>query len=138
MLVEHPELAYRTFRTLEQMQAVALVQEFIPTPGYDVRAFVLGGEVIASMRRWQPAGDFRANVTQGGRSERVELDAAMTSMAVRSAAAVGAVMAGVDLMPTTDGRLLVLEVNSSPGFRALSASTGVDVAAQIASFAAKL
>jgi glutathione synthase/RimK-type ligase-like ATP-grasp enzyme len=90
------------------------------------------------MRRWQPAGDFRANVTQGGRSERVELDAAMTSMAVRSAAAVGAVMAGVDLMPTTDGRLLVLEVNSSPGFRALSASTGVDVAAQIASFAAKL
>ncbi len=122
------ELAWRTFRTLERLNTVLYLQRFIPHEGCDLRAFVVGGRVIASMRR-QSNGDWRTNVAQGASAEPVTLTAEEEQFALRAARAVGAPVCGVDLLPGRDGRMYVLEVNSVPGWRALAPATGVDVAA---------
>jgi ribosomal protein S6--L-glutamate ligase len=135
--VNDRQIALRVAQTLEQMQAVGFLQEFIPHEGFDLRAYVLGDQVIASMRRWAAPGDFRSNVSQGGRAERVELSSELVEQAVAATRAVGAAMGGVDLLPASDGSVYVLEVNSSPGFRALAEVTGEDVAGRTIEFAAR-
>ncbi len=122
------ELARRTFRTLEQLGAVLYVQEFVPHPGFDLRAFVIAGKVIGAIRR-QAQGDWRTNVAVGATASAITLDAETERMAVNAACAVGARAAGVDLLPDprTD-RLLVVEVNAVPGWKSLSSATGIDVA----------
>jgi ribosomal protein S6--L-glutamate ligase len=115
------------FRTLERMQAVLYVQQFIAHPGWDLRVFVLGGQVLAAMRRHAQAG-WRTNVAQGGRAEAVSATAEESSLALRAAEAMGADAAGVDLLPRPGGGYYVLEVNAVPGWRALAPVTGVDVA----------
>ncbi len=127
-----PALALRTFRTLERLGAVLYVQKYVRNPGFDVRAFVLGGRVVASIRRHAAGGDWRTNVAVGGRAEAWPVDDEARRLAIRSARAVGASMAGVDLLPDLDrGGWTVLEVNAVPGWKALGAATGVDVAAEI-------
>jgi len=133
MRISDPEMAWRVFRTLERMQSVLYLQQFISHPGWDLRIFVLGGRVLAAMRRYGN-GDWRTNVAQGGRGERVRLDADLERLAVRAAEALGAVMAGVDLLPGPQGEWYVLEVNAVPGWRALAPVTGIDVAAAIIEF----
>lgn len=125
------ELAGRAFRTLERLGAVLYVQRFIPHEGFDLRAFVLGDVVLGAIRRHAPAGDWRTNVAVGGRAEAVRLDPASEALSLRAARAVGARLAGVDLLPDRRGDLVVLEVNAVPGWRALSAATGSDIAAAI-------
>ncbi len=128
--VSDPELALRTFRTLERLACVLYVQAFVRNPGHDVRAFVLGGRVIGAIRRTARPGEWRANVAVGATAEACRLDAEAGSLAIRAARAVGATAAGVDLLPDTRaGGWVVLEVNAVPGWRALAAATGVDVAA---------
>jgi ribosomal protein S6--L-glutamate ligase len=129
-------MAWRTFRTLERLQSVLYLQQFVPHPGWDLRAFVLGGRVIAAMRRSGKAGDWRTNVAQGGSAAAVRLTAAEEELAVRSAAVVGAPVAGVDLVPGRDGGWYVLEVNAVPGWRALAPVAGIDVAAAVVRFLA--
>jgi len=129
--VSDPELARRVFHALERIGAVLYLQRFVRHPGHDLRAFVLGGRVLGAIRRHAPPGDWRTNVAVGGRAEAVALDPAAERLALRAARAVGATMAGVDLLPDADGKLLVLEVNAVPGWRALAAATGVDVASAI-------
>src|SRR4051812_41592513 len=85
--VADPDLAWRTFRTLERVQSVLYLQQFIAHPGWDLRAFVLDGRVIAAMRRHARA-DWRTNVAQGGRAEAVGLTSEEEQLAVRAAAAV--------------------------------------------------
>jgi ribosomal protein S6--L-glutamate ligase len=126
--VSDPELAWRTFRTLERMQAVLYLQQFVPHPGWDLRVLVLGGRVLAAMRR-HGHDDWRTNVARGGRAEAVTPTADEARLALR-AAAVGAVFAGVDLLPHAGG-YFVLEVNAVPGWRALAPACGVDVAAAV-------
>jgi ribosomal protein S6--L-glutamate ligase len=133
--VSDPELAWRTFRTLERVQSVLYVQQFIPHPGWDLRAFVLGGRVLAAMRR-RSKGDWRTNVAQGGSAETVQLAPAEEELALRAAAALGAPVAGVDLLPGPEGVWYVLEVNAVPGWRALGPVAGVDVAAAMIQFLA--
>lgn len=125
--VADPELAWRTFRAIEQTGGVIYLQEFVRHPGWDLRAFVIGGRVVAGMKRTS-RGDWRTNVAQGGTAERVELAAAERELAVRAAAAVGTPVCGVDLLPGPTGELSVIEVNAVPGWRALSESCGLDVA----------
>jgi RimK family alpha-L-glutamate ligase len=126
------ELARRTFRTLERLGAVLYLQRAIRHPGHDLRAFVLGGRTLGAIRRHAPGSDWRTNVSLGGRPELCRLDPAAEQLALRAARAVGAEMAGVDLLPDPDrGGLVVLEVNAVPGWRALAGATGVDVAAEI-------
>jgi RimK family alpha-L-glutamate ligase len=130
MRVNDPELAWRTFNTLERTQAVLYLQTFIRHPGWDLRAFVLNGCVLAAMRR-TANGDWRTNVAQGATAEPVRLEPAQAELAVRAASAVGAVAAGVDLLPGPDGEWYVLEVNAVPGWRALAPVTGIDIAAEL-------
>jgi ribosomal protein S6--L-glutamate ligase len=130
-----PDIAWRTFRTLERLQCVLYVQEFIAHPGWDLRAFVIGGKLIAAMRR-RAGDDWRTNVAQGGKAENVRLTSLEEELALRAASAVGAPVAGVDLLPGEDGRLFVLEVNAVPGWRALAPATGVDIAARLLQFVA--
>lgn len=128
--VSDPELAWRTFRTLERQAGVLYLQKFIAHAGWDLRAFVLGGRVLTAMRRY--AGkDWRTNVAQGGRAEAVSLTAEEERLALASATAVGTIAAGVDLLPRPEGGYYVLEVNAVPGWRALAPATGVDVAREI-------
>jgi ribosomal protein S6--L-glutamate ligase len=101
-----------------------------------LRAFVVGGRVLAGMRR-TARGDWRTNVAQGGTAEEIELRDDAVSLAVRSAAAVGCPVCGVDLLPGPGGELSVIEVNAVPGWRALAAVTGRDVAADVVRFLAE-
>jgi tetrahydromethanopterin:alpha-L-glutamate ligase len=133
--VADPEMAWRTFRALERLQAVLYLQQFVPHPGWDLRLFVLDGRVLAAMRR-RAHGDWRTNVAQGGTAEPVRPGGAEEEIALRAAAALGAVVAGVDLLPGPDGAWYVLEVNAVPGWRALAPVAGVDVAAALVRFLA--
>jgi ribosomal protein S6--L-glutamate ligase len=117
------------------MQSVLYVQQFIRHPGWDLRVFVLGGRVLTSMRR-HSNGDWRTNVAQGGSGEVVRVGVDEERLALRAAVAVGASVAGVDLLPGPDGEWYVIEVNAVPGWRALAAVTGVDVAAAVIEFLA--
>jgi ribosomal protein S6--L-glutamate ligase len=130
--VSDPELAWRTFRTLERLNAVLYVQRYVRNPGHDVRAFVLGRRLLGAMRRYAAVGEWRTNVAVGGQPEACTLDDEAERLALRSASAIGASMAGVDLLPDLEtGRWTVLEVNAVPGWKALGAATGVDVASAI-------
>lgn len=135
--VADPDLAWRTFRTLERTDSVLYLQQFIAHPGWDLRVFVLDGRVLAGMRRYARNG-WRTNVAQGGRAEAVPLTPDEKDLALRAAAAVGAPVAGVDLLPGPDGGWYVLEVNAVPGWRALAPVTGMDVAAELIRFLARL
>jgi ribosomal protein S6--L-glutamate ligase len=128
--VAETEIAWRTFRTIERTQAVLYLQQFVEHPGWDLRAFVIGGRILAAMRR-HAKGDWRTNVAQGGRAEAVSLTIEEERLALAAAWAVGTVVAGVDLLPRPGGGYYVLEVNAVPGWRALARTTEVDVAAEI-------
>jgi RimK family alpha-L-glutamate ligase len=134
--VSDPDMAWRTFRTLERTQSILYLQKFIAHPGWDLRAFVLGGQVIAAMRRHARRG-WRTNVAQGGDAETISLSVAEIGLALQAARAVGAPLAGVDLLPGPAGELYALEVNAVPGWRALAPVTGVDVAAETLRFLAR-
>jgi RimK family alpha-L-glutamate ligase len=131
--VQDPETAWRAFRTLERLQAVLYLQKYVAHPGWDLRAFVIGGEVIAAMKRRANSG-WRTNVAQGGKAETARLTAEQQALAIRAAAAVHAPVAGVDLLPGPNGELYVLEVNAVPGWRALAPVAGLDVAQHILRF----
>lgn len=103
--------------------------------GKDIRAFVVGDEVIASMERTAPEGSDVANLTQGGKAAAITLDAGTQQLAIRAAHAFGALYAGVDLLLTDDGAT-VLEVNISPGF-ALADIAKVDLSAQVIDYLTK-
>ncbi len=133
------ETAWRAFHALERLGAVLYLQRVVRHPGHDYRVFVLRGEVLGVMRRHAAAGDWRTNVSLGGRAESCPLEPEAERLAVAAARAVDADMAGVDLIPDLDsGRLVVIEVNAVPGWRALSRVTGVDVAAAVLSALAAL
>lgn len=134
--VSDPEIAWRTCRAIEQTGGVLYLQKFVRHPGWDLRAFVIGGRVVAGMKRTSRS-DWRTNVAQGGTAERVELAAAERDLAVRAAAAVGAAVCGVDLLPGPAGEMFVIEVNAVPGWRALSAACDLDVATAIVRYLAE-
>jgi len=124
------ETAWRAFRTLERLQSVLYLQKFIPHPGWDLRAFVIGGHVLAAMRRYAH-NDWRTNVAQGGRAEQVSLTAVEERLTLAAARAVGTPIAGIDLLPSSAGDYYVLEVNAVPGWRALAQATSIDVASAV-------
>ncbi len=130
--VSDRELAWRTLHALERLGAVLYLQQTIRHPGHDIRVFVLRGHVLGAMRRFASAGEWRTNVSLGGRAEPAEIDFEAKHLALAAATALGAEVAGVDLVEDLDrGRLTILEVNAVPGWRALSRVTGIDVAAAV-------
>jgi RimK family alpha-L-glutamate ligase len=131
--VSDPDLAYRTFRALEVTRSVFYLQEFIAHGGRDIRAFVVGGRLLAAMTR--RAAGWKTNVSQGARTEPLALPGPLERLAVEAAAVLEADYAGVDLLCAEDGRALVIEVNGIPGWRGLQQTTAVDVADAIAEHA---
>lgn len=127
--VSDPDLAYRAFKLLAQMQSVIYLQEFIEHPGYDLRLLVLG-ERVFGMKRINP-DDWRTNVARGAHTEPLEVDEPLAQLAHNAARAVGAWFAGVDILPGRDGTRYVLEVNAVPGWRALARALRIDVAARL-------
>ena len=123
------ELAERAFKMLSQMGAVIYQQQYIDHQGYDLRVFLLG-QKMWGMRRTSHV-DWRTNVSRGAATEPLELTSEISQLARRAADAVGAVLAGVDILDGQDGNRYVLEVNAVPGWKALSKTLQVDVAAEI-------
>ena len=110
--------------------SVLLQQFVVESKGRDIRAFVVGGRVVAAMRRTASGGEFRSNIHRGGSAEVVELDDEYKRVAVHAAQVMGLRVAGVDLLEGKDGPVL-MEVNSSPGLEGIETATGVDVAGEI-------
>ena len=127
--ITDPAIAERTCKLLTQLGAVIYLQEFVAHEGFDMRLLTLGPDVLG-MRRSNRL-DWRTNVSRGAVSERLEVTPQLGELACRAADAVGAVMAGVDLLTAKDGRLLVIEVNAVPGWRALAKTLDVDVARRV-------
>ena len=129
--VSDPDVAFRVVRSLEQTRAVFYVQRAVDHNGRDVRVFVVGGRVLGAIERRASDGDWRTNVSRGGSARSFEPPPAWKQLALDAAAAVGADYAGVDLLPSRDGTVFVLEVNGIPGWRGLQQATGLDVAGVI-------
>jgi ribosomal protein S6--L-glutamate ligase len=128
--VSDPDLALRTFRTLERIGAVLYLQKFVEHEGFDLRVMVLDGRVLAAMRRRSPH-DFRTNVSRQAQAEPVELTDRERDWALRASAAVGTRIAGVDILYERSGEGYVIEVNGVPGWRALARVAKCDVAGEL-------
>jgi ribosomal protein S6--L-glutamate ligase len=137
MLAEKRGAALGMIEAFRSLYANFLVQEFIrEADGADLRCFVVGDHVVAAMRRQAPEGDFRANIHRGGSASSVTLSALEVETAVRAARVMGLGVAGVDLLRSARGPL-VLEVNSSPGLEGIEGASGVDVAGAIVDHVAR-
>jgi len=127
--VSDPDLAFRTFRTLERIDSVIYLQEFIRHPGHDVRVLVLGGKIVGSIRRYSDT-DFRTNVARSGRAEIHSPTPEEQRLALAASDAVGTDFAGIDLLYDASGRCFVIEVNAVPGWQAFQRTTSIDVASR--------
>lgn len=131
MLTEKPSASRSVVEALRGLYASFVVQEFIgEADGADLRCFVVGDEVVASMRRQAPEGDFRSNLHRGGTALHMAATDEEWAVAIRAARVLGLGVAGVDLIRAKRGPL-VLEVNSTPGLEGIEAVCGVDVAGRI-------
>jgi glutathione synthase/RimK-type ligase-like ATP-grasp enzyme len=110
---------------------VAYLQEFVPHSGHDLRALVVG-ERVFGMRRDAAAGGWVTNLAQGGTASPAALDQNLEILAIRAATALGATLAGVDLLPSLDGRTFVIEVNGVPGWRGIERVHGPSIGKAIA------
>lgn len=126
LLVTDSDMAWRVFSTLEQLRAVIYCQEFIESPGYDLRLLVIGDALFCVQRMGN--GDWRTNVARGGQAQAFEPTFEQMQIAFKATRAVGAWMAGVDLISDASGRDLVLEVNAVPGWKATAQALEVDIA----------
>jgi ribosomal protein S6--L-glutamate ligase len=137
ILADTQKAAESVIDGFRQMKAHFLVQEFIrESNGQDIRAFVIGDRVVASMMRTAKAGEFRSNLHRGGTARQIEISEEEASLAVNAAKALGLNVAGVDLLRSSRGPL-VLEVNSSPGLQGIETSTGLDIASLIIEYIEK-
>lgn len=137
VLAENNKAAESLIDAFRNLDANFLVQEFIKEAGgADIRCLVIGDKVVASMVRQAKEGDFRSNLHRGGTASRVKLTPEERSTAVRAAKKMGLNVAGVDLLRSNHGPV-VLEVNSSPGLEGIEKTTNVDVAGRIFEFIEK-
>ncbi|MSP73431.1 MAG: 30S ribosomal protein S6--L-glutamate ligase [Myxococcales bacterium] len=137
VLADTDKAAESVIAAFRQLDTYILVQEFIAEAGgADIRAFVVDGKVVASMRRQGAAGEFRSNLHRGGSAESIRLTPEERSTAVRAAKVMGLKVSGVDMLRSNHGPL-VMEVNSSPGLEGIERATGVDVAAAIIEYLEK-
>lgn len=119
------------------VEANIMVQEFIKEAnGTDVRAFVIGGKVVASMQRKGAPGDFRSNLHRGGKAQSIKITPEERSTAVRAARTLGLNVCGVDMLRSNHGPV-VMEVNSTPGLEGIETATGIDIAGMIIEFLEK-
>ena len=134
VLAETKKAAESVIGAFRQLNANILVQEFIKEArGADIRAFVVGTRVVAAMERRAGPGEFRSNIHRGGEGRKVKLTPEERATAKRAAKILGLNVAGVDMMRSNHGPV-VLEVNSSPGLEGIEKTTGIDVAGKVIDF----
>ncbi len=134
ILAESVKSAESVLDAMSSLRQNILIQAFVEeAQGTDYRAIVVGGRVVAAMSRRAGEGEFRSNLHRGGSAQGVELPDDYVSTALHAAEVLGLNIAGVDLIPSKDGPM-VLEVNSSPGLEGIEKATGVDVAGLMIDF----
>jgi ribosomal protein S6--L-glutamate ligase len=137
VLAETHKAAQSVIEAFRGLNANILVQEFIKEArGSDIRAFVVNGKVVASMARQGPPGEFRSNLHRGGTATALKLTPAERSTAVRAAATMGLGIAGVDMLRSNHGPV-VMEVNSTPGLEGIERASDINVAGKIIEYIEK-
>ena len=137
MLTEKLSASRGVIEALRGLYAQFVVQEFIAeAKGADLRCFVVGDRVVAAMKRQAPKGDFRSNLHRGGQAKGVKPTAVEQGTAIRAAQSLGLGVAGVDLIRSARGPL-VLEVNASPGLEGIEEASGVDVAGAVVDYVSR-
>jgi ribosomal protein S6--L-glutamate ligase len=135
MLVDSSVTAGFLLTNLPVSTTGIVVQEYIsPDTRRDVRAFVIGGKLVAAAELSPGKGDFRSNIHQGGNGRRLTPNEDLTILSLSASKALGLEIAGVDMVIRDDGRTQVLETNYSPGFKGLEEITGIDIASRIIAF----
>lgn len=138
VLAETDKAAESVIDAFREMDANILVQEFIKEAnGSDIRCFVVGDEVVASMMRTAKPGEFRSNLHRGGTATVIEISKEEKDAAIGATKALGLSVAGVDLLRSSRGPL-IMEVNSSPGLNGIETATGKDVAGMIIEYLEKM
>ncbi|MDJ0569728.1 MAG: 30S ribosomal protein S6--L-glutamate ligase [Pleurocapsa sp. MO_192.B19] len=131
VLAETYQAAKSVIEAFRGLDANILVQEYIKEAGgADLRCFVIDGKVVAAMKRQGAKGEFRSNLHRGGNAESIKLSIEERTTAIKAAKAMGLNVAGVDLLRSNHGPV-VMEVNSSPGLEGIEKATGIDVAGKI-------
>ena len=131
ILAENQKAAKSVLEAFMKLKANMLVQEFIKEAGgADIRVFVVDGQVVGAMKRQAKEGEFRSNLHRGGSAKVIQLTAEERATAIKSVKKLGLGIAGVDLLQSSRGPL-VMEVNSSPGLEGIEGATGVDIAVKI-------
>ena len=134
VLAETKKASQSVIQALRSLDANILVQEFIKeSSGTDIRCWVIGNKVVASMKRQGPEGEFRSNLHRGGQATKIKITPEERSTAVRAAKIMGLRVAGVDLLRSNHGPV-VMEVNSSPGLQGIEAITGLDIAGKVIAY----
>ena len=131
VLADNETAAKSVLEAFYNLNANILVQEFVKEAnGSDIRAFVVGGKVVGAMKRQGKTGEFRSNLHRGGVGTVIELTPEEQEVAIQAAKSLGLGIAGVDMLPSTRGPL-VIEVNSSPGLEGIEKATKQDIASII-------
>jgi ribosomal protein S6--L-glutamate ligase len=131
VLAETNKAAKSVVEAFDSLKTRVILQEFIQEAGgSDIRAFIVNGEIVGAMKRQGKEGEFRSNIHRGGSADVIKLSRAEKSTALNAAKAMGLAIAGVDMLQSKRGPL-VLELISSPGLEGIEKSTGVDIACKI-------
>ena len=134
VLADSQRAAESIIDSFRRLKAYFLVQEFIEeSKGADIRCFVVGGKVVATMKRQGREGEFRSNLHQGGTATKIKITPEERSTAVCAAKAMGLNVCGVDLLRSNHGPV-VMEINSTPGLEGIEGATGIDIAGAIIEF----
>ena len=137
MKFDNSDMAFNAFKTLERLGQPLYIQEYFDKPSRDIRAFVLGDKVLASIYRIGAPGKWKTNVAQGSQVKAAKLSAELEGISLKAVEAVGLLYAGVDIMETSSGPV-ILEVNGSPSWQGLQQATGINVAEYLVKFAADI
>jgi len=133
MKFDDVDLAFNAYKTLERWGQPMYIQEYLKNSGRDIRAFVLGERVLASMHREAPTGEWKTNVAQGATVKATRLSSGLQELVIKAVKALDLLYAGVDTLETSQGSV-ILEVNGSPSWQGLQRATGVDIADKLVEF----
>lgn len=134
MKFDNADMAFNAYARLERLGQPLYIQEYLEKPNRDIRAFVIGDDVVASMYREVSTQEWRTNVAQGAKTHPAELPAETQKLAVKSAKILNLLYAGVDILETNQGPV-VLEVNAAPSWQGLQRTTGVKISDKLAALA---
>lgn len=130
------DLAYNAYRLLDRLHHPLILQKYVTNPGRDIRVFIIGDQMVGAVYKYIPEGEWKSNVAQGGKMVEEEMTPEIIDMAFKATKAMGLDYAGVDLLESPDGPI-VLEVNASPGWQGLKGATGKQVADLIVEYGVK-